>query len=164
MLEFLIQTWYVPLARRYIFIHAHETSWHYKRNVFEQIHRLTLSPYFREHDYGAVFPSYDLYHGRDMSEEMYFYVYHNTSMPPHTIDEDNLRPCCSTFFVDSDLVRLRTAQEYRLIISRLRQWSRENPTFNGWLPSVFCSRIMEYTWHILLSNRTSIPRLPKDLE
>jgi hypothetical protein len=164
MLEFLIQIWDSSVARKYIFIHAHETAHHYRRSVFDQIHQLIRSDYFRENRYGAVFPEYGRGHGRDMTESMYGYIYHNTSMPPRMIDKDNFRPSCSTFFVDSDLVRTRTVDEYQLIISRLRQWSRENPRRKLGDAAYYCSRILEYTWHILLANLTNIPPLPADLD
>jgi hypothetical protein len=97
-----------------------------------------------------------------MDESQYQYMFHNTSMPPHMIDANNLFPCCATFFVDSDLVRTRSKDEYLLIISRLRQWSKEHPRVRNQEPAVYCGRVMEYTWHILLTNRTNIPQLPSN--
>jgi hypothetical protein len=160
ILEFLIEVWDRPRARRYIFVHAHETSWHYPQSVFDQIHRIKLSRYFRKNKFGAVFPIYIEGHGGLMDESQYQYVYQNTSMPLRMINDNNFYPCCATFFVDSDLVRTRSKFEYGLIISRLRQWSREHSTFRNRKPAVFCGRVMEYTWHILLTNQTFIPELP----
>jgi hypothetical protein len=141
-------------------IHAHEKSWHYHRSVFDQINDIKFSRYFQENKFGAIFPFYIQGHGNVMDEGQYRYVYHGTSMPPHMIDKTNFYPCCATFFMDSYLVRNRPKKEYRLIISRLRQWSREHSSFQRREPAFFCGRVMEYTWHILLANQTQIPELP----
>jgi hypothetical protein len=160
MLTFLIDNYDQPRARKYIFIHAHETSWHYRRPVFDQIHQVIASDYFRQTPYGAIFPIYNRGKGGAMSPSMYRYIYQNTSMPRHIIEKENFRPCCATFFVDSELVRTRAKKEYETIRSSLRQWSRENSRPGGHDPAFYCGRVMEYTWHILLSNKSNIPPLP----
>jgi hypothetical protein len=162
MLEFFMKVYDRPLARKYIFIHAHEKSRHYPRNVFDQIRDVVRSDYFRQNQYGAIFPVYNRGPGGGINEEMYRAVYMNTSMPPRRIKRNNFRPCCGTFFVDSDLIRTRKREEYDYLRSRLRQFH-----FLGMKvidsPNVDCARVMEYTWHILLTNRTYIPPLPKSV-
>jgi hypothetical protein len=170
MLTFFIEHYDRPLARKYIFIHAHETSWHYRRLVFDQIREIVATDYFKQNSFGDVFPVHCRGKGRIMTESMYRYVYRNTSMPPHTIQTHNHRPCCATFFVDSSLVHTRSKHEYRTIRSRLRQWSRDHPILYRRVgnrtrrvhPAFYCGRTMEYTWHLLLANRTHIPSLPSD--
>jgi hypothetical protein len=163
MLEFFMQVYDSRLAQKYIFIHGHERSWHHTRPVFEQIHELVSSTYFKQNQYGAVFPFYNNGHGDMMNEEMYAAIYVNTSMPPKMIDENNTRPCCATFFVDANLIHTRKKEEYVFLRERLRNYSIYKPVVGMGNPNMDCGRIMEYTWHILLTNRTTIPPLPEPL-
>jgi hypothetical protein len=163
MLEFLIKTWDQPLAHKYIFVHAHEFSWHYPRSVFSQIQDLIKTSYFRDNDIGGVFPDFREGPYEPEMDAIYEYVFRNTSMPPKLYQKWNNRPCCSTFFVNSDLVRTRGVDEYKLIISRLRQWSRENPNAYGRDAAYFCSRILEYNWHVMLTTRSNVTALPHEL-
>ena len=39
-----------------IFAHGHETAWHYKTPLGEQLKRLTESSYFTEQEFGGVYP------------------------------------------------------------------------------------------------------------
>jgi hypothetical protein len=160
MLNFLIDHYDDPLARKYIFLHGHERSWHYFRPVFDQVHNVIGLDYFRKNEYGAMFPVYITGPGSVMSESMYTSIYANTTMPARPIIKDNFYPCCATFFIDSRLVRTRPKFEYELVRARLRQWSRDHPIYNRRVASVYCGRVMEYTWHILLANRSAIPAMP----
>jgi hypothetical protein len=163
MIDFLISVYDHPLAKKYIFIHAHELSGHYPRSIFDQIHDLVSSTYFQENQYGGVFGFYNCGYGHMMRKEMYEAIYFSTSMPPKMIDEDNFRPCCATFFMDANLVHTRKKAEYGLLRQRMRDY-----TTNKHVPVIAdrntdCSRVMEYTWHILLANRTNITGLPDSL-
>jgi hypothetical protein len=160
ILTFLIDHYNRPLARKYIFIHAHERSWHYRRPVFDQIRELIATDYFAQNSYGGVFRVHCRGKGKLMTEAMYRYIYGNTSMPLDPSPANSSRPCCGTFFIDSTLVQMRPKKEYRTIRARLREWSREYHRRGLRDPGFYCSRTMEYTWHTLLANRTSIPMLP----
>jgi hypothetical protein len=95
-----------------------------------------------------------------MDEPMYNSIYGNTTMPARRIINNTFYPCCSTFFVDSRLVQTRPKFEYELVRARLRQWSRDYRFDKKEGPAAYCGRVMEYTWHILLANRSAIPTMP----
>jgi hypothetical protein len=157
MLNFFIQNYDRPLARKYIFLHAHETSRHYPRPVFDQVHEVTSLDYFRRNQFGAIFPRYC--NGSGMYHEVYAEIFANTTMPPTSISSNNVRPCCATFFVDSRLVQTRAKSEYELIRTRLRNWSKQHPSYAGGDAAYFCGRVMEWNWHILLANRSDVPKI-----
>jgi hypothetical protein len=163
MIDFFISVYDNALARKYIFIHAHERSWHYPRPVFDQIHDVVSSTYFRDNEYGSIFDAHNSDHGDMMTEEMYEAIYFNTSMPATMIEKDNFRPCCATFFMDAKLVHTRKKAEYVLLRQRMRHYTTNRPIWGTGRPNTDCGRIMEYTWHILLTNRTNIPLLPASL-
>jgi hypothetical protein len=50
MLNFLIDHYDNPLAAKHIFLHAHETAWHYFRPVFDQIRDVIALDYFRNNE------------------------------------------------------------------------------------------------------------------
>jgi hypothetical protein len=160
MLTFLIQNYDHPRAYKYIFLHAHETAWHHSRPAFDQVHELISLDYFRRNQFGAVFPVYIEGHGNMMSKQMYHDIYANTTMPPTPISKNNFRPCCATFFVDSNLIQTRAKSEYELIRTRLRHWSQKYPSHARRNAAFFCGRVMEYTWHLLLANQSDIPKMP----
>lgn len=159
MLNFLINTYDAPLAKKYIFAHGHDLSWHYMVNFFDVLEELMGTNYFSNREFGGV------YNGRDSgscgwkesswANPLYKWVYHGTSMPEKPTAVRNYRPCCSTFWMNSTLVHTRQKWEYVVIRDRLRQWSREHMNITRG-PAYYCGRTMEYTWHILLFNESYI--------
>jgi hypothetical protein len=160
-LSFVIDYYDQPLADKYIFVHAHDRSWHYDTDLFTAIARLRKSRYFLTNSYGGVFRNHwgigawgRRLHGV-WARGLYAEIFGNTTMPRRPIWAHNQYPCCATFFMNSRLVKTRQKSEYILLRWRLRQWSRKWSMVKP-NPAHYCGRTMEWTWHILFSNRTYI--------
>lgn len=160
LLNFLIDTYDAPLAKRYVFAHGHDFSWHYRVRFFDALNIILKSEYYKTRNFGGIYGLF--FHNRSCgpgeegwADDLYRWIYKGTSMPEDPIMYNNLRPCCSTFWLDSKLIHTRQKWEYVLIRDRLRQWSTEHMNLNKG-PGYYCSRTMEYTWHILLSNQSYI--------
>ena len=151
-----------PLADKYIFAHGHDTSWHYQGDFFDALESLLDSAYFRKMKYGGVFRGQYASGAWGENEEwwarpLYKYVFANTSMPPEPVEEHNQRPCCATFWLNSELVRNRKKEEYIEMRDKLRQWSRTHQDANP-DPAWYCGRTMEYNWHIIFTKKAYVDR------
>ena len=160
-LNFIIDHYDSQIAHKYIFIHAHRTSWHYKEDVFKRIKKLVDSEYFVKEQYNALFP--EMWCGEPASvenmdkiyQEMAPFVFSKTSM----LDDykgSKPMPCCASFAVDSNLFYTRTKEEYIQIRENLKIWSK-NSTEK--IPGDYCSRLMEWTWHILFTKKKTIQKI-----
>ena len=166
MLNFMIATYDHPLADKYVFLHGHENSWHYRPNIFEQTHKLLNTSYFWNEDFGGVYRRF--YTVGPQSFEpwawpIYSYVFDNTTMAPDTANRrpaKNHHPCCATFFTKSSLIQRRPKSDYIRIVERLREWSRRHKHWGRRGPAVFCGTVLEWSWHLLLTNKTRIPVPP----
>jgi hypothetical protein len=161
-LNFVIDNYDSNLADKYIFVHGHDRAWHYQGSVLTAIGTLINTRYFRNQNFGGLFKAE--YAGGACGEgesgwagPLYRFLFANTSMPTQMVTESNQRPCCGTFWMNSELVRTRPKEEYVLIRDRLREWSKENMDRT---PSAawFCGRMMEYNWHILFANTSYISK------
>ena len=64
-------------------------------------------------------------------------------------------PCCATFFVKTKQIRKRSKEEYIKIFQNLLEWIKYNKDMQ-----FYCSRLFEFTWHILFTNNYEIPLPP----
>lgn len=162
MLNFIIANYETPLAHKYVFIHGHEKSWHYRQPIYTQLQKIMATSYFDTEDYGGIYGECYTPGPRPGGEQswalpIYKYVFANTSMARDA--RVGTCPCCGTFFMKSSLTHTRPKSEYILIRDNLRRWSREH--LHVPLGAAFrCSRVMEWTWHILFANKTNIPKAP----
>lgn len=167
MLDFLINNYEKPLAHKYIFIHGHDRAWHHPTSIFTQLRYLINSSYFQNQEFGGI---YNQFYARGCwgpkeahwAGPLYEYLFRDTSMPQEQNCKENQRPCCATFFMSSSLTQTRPKSEYILIRDRLRQWSREHVAISKG-PAYYCGRSLEYTWHILLANKSFIPKNPMEM-
>jgi hypothetical protein len=182
-LNFVISNYDYPPAKRYIFVHGHETSWHYPRSIFREVERIINTEYWRQNTYGAVYPHLIgpwCAETQTWAVPFYKYLYHGTSMPTEAPVSGTRWPCCGTFWVNSLQTRVRRKDEYILIRDRLIEWSLQvnNPRHEpvnrtlgivqhfpqmsgsrssaGW----YCSRIAEFTWALLLANISIVKQPP----
>jgi hypothetical protein len=182
-LNFLISRYDDPSAKRYIFVHGHETSWHYPRSVFREIERLMQTDYWHLNTYGAVYPHLIGKWCRETQTwavPFYKYLFNGTSMPAEAPVAGTRWPCCATFWVDSLQTRVRRKEEYILIRDRLIEWSLQfndpkhrpaNRTLgivSHFPPTTkkrssarwYCGRIAEFTWALLLANISIVKEPP----
>lgn len=160
-LNFMIHQYYHPLARVYFFSHGHEFSWHLDRSILTTINR-----YVHSKCTDSLFPfggfSRNFLYNREISkgrlpgepphvyDDLAYNIFKNTSIPQKQIIKNNVYPCCSTFYVGSNMIRNRPLSDYIQIRDHLREWSKKHITIpHG--PAYFCGRIMEYYWHILFT-------------
>jgi hypothetical protein len=159
-LNFIISHYDRPIADKYIFAHGHDTSWHYQGNFWDALDSLLTSTYFRKLKYGGVFRG-NYFTGPWGEDEaswarpLHEFVFAGTSMPPKPIEENNQRPCCATFWLNSELVWSRKKEEYIVMRDRLREWSRMNEGMEP-NPAYYCGRTMEYSWHIIFTKKAFV--------
>lgn len=159
-LKFIIDHYEKPLADIYIFIHGHETAWHYTSPVTEAIERLVHSTYVEENTFGGLecFWNYipAIIKSNPIVNELYDYFFSGTSISTNP-QEYWSYPCCSTFFVHSNSIKLRKLDEYKSWFSRIQTWSRRfgnnHPEKD---PAVYCGRIFEGLWNVILGNVTYV--------
>jgi hypothetical protein len=167
-LNFLIDYYDEQLADRYFFAHAHDRCWHFRGSFFDQLEQVQKTPYYMNGTFGGLLNA--RWEGGACGggalptmTPIYDYVYNGTTMPQHPVVHNNHRPCCATFWMKAELVRMRKKEELIGIRDRYRKWAIEHqskrPSANWW-----CSRVAEWTWHILLTNTTFIraPVLGRD--
>jgi hypothetical protein len=161
-LNFIIENYERPIAKKYIFAHGHDTSWHYQGDFFDALESLLNSTYFRKMKYGGVFRGNYFTGPWGENEEkwarpLYKFIFKNTSMPKEPVVERNQRPCCATFWLNSELVWSREKSEYVEMRDRLREWSKRNAGVKP-DPAYFCGRTMEYSWHIIFTKRAFVDK------
>ena len=155
-LQLIVDNYDKPVAKKFIFIHAHNLSWHYKTDIHKVIPKLLDSKELYEMDYGSI--NHFLYQYRPYwvtSKKLnraFVKMYHDTPMMKYHSNEKWRYlwfTCCGSFFVNSRLFKLRPKSFYQTLIHRLRYYSIEDPvTFAGYP----CSRLIEYTWHVLFTD------------
>lgn len=146
---------YDDLEGKLIFIHGHEYSWHYRKSVFSTVKRRIKDKQFKSDSFGTIYPTllhtYIPWKIKPIYKHLFYYIYHNTSMMKYFNINITRFYCCATFFVDASNFKLRPRYQYQLFIDRLINYSKSYPN-----PAPFCGRLMEYTWHLLLSNQPMI--------
>lgn len=141
---------YYDEHRKFFFVHAHEFSFHYNKSIFRVVKDRIISPEFQKDLYG---PLYVKIWGTKVKwksgpyRSLFKEIYHNTTMMEYYNINSTTFPCCGTFFVDSSLFRSRPRDEYLTYIERLQSFSRRHPEKKY---SLFCGRLTEYTWHLML--------------
>lgn len=159
-LKFIIDHYQKPLADIYIFIHGHETSWHYPTPITEAIDQLSSSKYIEENAFGGLecFWNYvpAIIQSNPVFNELYNYFFSGTtiSVVPQMFWS---YPCCSTFFVHSKSIKLRQLDEYKSWFSMIQTWSRKFANNNpGKDPAIYCGRVFEGLWNVVLANVTYV--------
>ena len=150
LLDFLYN-WYDNLTEETIvFSHAHLKSWHID-NIEDAIFSTQNTPYWKTHSFGGFANGlWKRCCDNIAFQDIYPYLFNGTTMP-RVWDRFSTYPCCSTFFVKTNQIRMRPKENYRRIFLNLQKWVEMNPNL-GW----HCSRVFEYTWHILLGQKTQI--------
>lgn len=146
---------YNDLDGKMVFVHGHEFSWHYKQSVFTQVRNRIESQQFRQDDYGTIYPhllhQYVPWRTHKLYRELFYDIFHNTSMMKYYNLPSTRFYCCATFFVDVKNFKLRPRYEYKLFIERLKNYSHHH--INAAIP---CGTLLEYTWHLLLGDKPLI--------
>ena len=153
-LKFIYENYDLPAAKKFIFIHGHNTSWHHPVSIYTVINNLLRTKQFYEMDYGSVnhffYQTYVHWVKIEKFRKMFLHVYHDTPMMKFYNTSIVWFPCCATFFVDSKLFKTRSKEFYRELIHRYRDYSVEDPDP---YTSYYCGQLLEYTWHIIFTDK-----------
>jgi hypothetical protein len=137
ILSFIISSYGQLQQKKLIFCHAHDNSWHLgERSIWFHIDHLVRTDYFWESSFGNVMRCYitDIFFRpndeglrcqmdedtwwMNMTDIAYFLFAGTTFMNvPWT---SWASPCCSTFFMNSDLILKHPKEDYVILLKRLR--------------------------------------------
>lgn len=158
MLDYFIDFYGEFRAEKLIFIHGHETSWHYRTSVIDVINRMIKSEMFWKTDYGAIYKEI-CWHRNEIAENqdgwwtqqrnLYKIVYANTSIMKYISGYNLSNPCCATFYINSSLITNNPLSLYITVRDRLIKWTSDQLDQNK-SPQI-CSYFMEFTWNMLLN-------------
>lgn len=157
MLDYLIEFYGKFQTRKLIFIHGHEKSWHYKSSIIDVINSLIKTENFRSNEYGGLFR--ETWHHQNVFtlndhdgleyQQMYRDIYGNTSVFRFFKGNRIAFPCCSTFYINTELIDNNPLSLYEIVRERLVMWA-SNRFFNNLTP-VYCSYFMEFSWNLLFN-------------
>lgn len=157
MLEFFIEFYGRFPAEKFVFIHGHEKSWHYRSSVIDVINRLVNTSSYKNNDYGGLYrgwwhynTDFNSYDERGSTlQQMFKEVYGGTSVFKYFRGHHISFPCCSTFYIDSSLINKNPLSLYKQVHERLIRWS-ENRIANN-QSAILCGYLMEYSWNMLFN-------------
>jgi hypothetical protein len=138
MIRFFGDYWGRFRRTKLIFAHAHDRSYHYPGGtIWDYIDRLVQTEYFRTHEFGNVigggsflgvaFRKSGNTTWAQMDSDTWWmnmtdyalFLFRNTSFMGVPWTEWHM-PCCSTFFMDSELIMRHPQWEYRILMERIR--------------------------------------------
>lgn len=157
-LDFIINNYDRTPADIIVWAHAHDTSWHYRRNFWDQLQGLVGSEYFETVPMGGV---YDVWSWEPRRENKWYrrafpYLYAGTTMNNIEMMYNASHPCCSSYFFKWELVWNRPLSDYKLLREQSIQWSRRaSQRLRN--PGGICGRVTEYNWHFMFLNKTTMP-------
>lgn len=177
ILDFIVDQYDKPLAKKYIFIHDHDISWHYKTDIWDRLNYIVTTHYFDEREYGGIYCKY-WFTGYDRSE---IYPINNAqtiddavkelkiikSSTDDYVERKDIFPCCNTFFVNPKLFYKYKSVTYTKLHKRLRKLVIN--TFNEygsikdqhvWSSNWYGGIWLEAFWHDLFGYKI-VPLPPK---
>lgn len=145
-------------------MHGHIHSWHYINPLSRTMNKLINSKYIKEESFGG-FQCYWNYAPTILIDKTYMKLF-NILFKKTSVKIDEFGnwsyPCCGTFFVHTDQIKLKPKSEYIQMIENLKEWSERDIAFKkeyGNQYDGYCGRIYEMMWHRILST-TSYVKLP----
>ena len=152
-LKFFIRNYDAPMARKFIFIHDHNTSWHYRVSIYRIIKNLLHTKEFYQMDFGSVNHHFIQRKVHWVVQAPYRrgfkLLYENTPIYKYLNYNKTWFPCCGTFFVKAYKFRTQTKELYHELIKRCGHYSRIEPER---FKVMICAHILEFTWHLRLND------------
>lgn len=155
MFDFLIEYYGKFKADKIIFIHGHERAWHYKRSVINVINTITKTEKFWNNEYGGLYKI--RWHSNSVFtsnctqglvyQQMYKEIYGDTSINQYFPGYKVEFPCCSTFYISTELIMKNPLSLYITVRDRLINWSKTRIANNQ--STKFCGYFMEFSWNLL---------------
>jgi hypothetical protein len=138
-------------ADRLIFVHGHDRSRHYAKEIWGSIDRLIRTDFFWTHDFGGVVghsiittsfrprvPGPGIATGTSKRgrwvnmDGLVEFLFKGTSLSNATVNQPDWRtPCCATMWMSPKLLLTRTSEEYDLILKRMH-WLGRNHSLEMW--------------------------------
>lgn len=181
MIDFFLKFYNNPIASKYIFIHSHDTSWHYKTNVFDRINYIVNTKYYKNNEYGGIFCKYN-YFGIDKNDLLnmegvrpvddYLKQFKEVKYAIDTqIEEKHMSPCCSTFFITPNIIKSQTFDFYRklkihlmnYVIMKSNNNENDDEVFNH---NRWAAIWLESMWHQLFNAKRVVfpPKCEVEIE
>jgi hypothetical protein len=172
-------------VERIIFCHEHERSWHYPISIWKIISRVIKTRFFWTSDFGNVVSGTYITtsFNRDRTGEICTvttgvgswirmsviveFLFENTSISRESFKHPIWKtPCCSTFFIDPEILLKRTREEYDSILDRIH-WLASHPEAGIWQEATNHTRfsakdiahnamvgwVVERSWTMLLTGK-----------
>lgn len=166
LLEFFVDHYYNDLASTYVITDDHVKHWHHE-NILKGILNAIKHNYFDTYDYNGYFDywneenftknsTWDLQFPPNSFYELMDYFYNDTNVDWKGY---NSYPACTTFFVKSNLIRSRSIDFYKKLISKGRKWSKKH---SNWKPNpgFYCGRVFEYSFHLIFKKNKTVEMPP----
>lgn len=156
-IKFIIDNYDIPLAEIYLFIHGHSKSWHYIQPIERMIGELYKSnnDYLSKELFGGIecVWNYCPTLSGNVLSSIFVDLFKNTSIPSEIPNKFSY-PCCSSFFVSSNSLRIRSKDEYIALLDNMEKWSinNYNKTYIRNDPGNVCGRVYEMMWNRILSS------------
>lgn len=164
-LKFIIDNYDIPLAEIYIFVHGHIKSWHYIQPIERMIGELLNSydNYLSKEDYGGIecVWNYCPTLTGNVVNNIFIDLFSNTSIPSKVPSAFSY-PCCSSFFVNSKSLKIRSKDEYITLLNNMERWSVDNynKSYSKSNPGIICGRVYEMMWNRIFSNVELVKKPP----
>ena len=157
-LNFIIENYYRKPADIIVWAHAHDRSWHYRVNFWDQIEGLIGSEYFETVPMGGV---YDVWSWEPRESNWWYKMafpdmYRGTTMENMTDTFNGSHPCCSSYFFKWELIWTRPKSDYVKLRDQSIKWSRKMS--RKWRnPGGVCGRVTEYNWNLMFYRKKVMP-------
>lgn len=173
MLDFFTEVYDKPLAKKYIFVHNHDTSYHYQIDIWERLNYINKTDYFWKRDYGGLYCQFITFRNECGTREGDLFWYNkfkaiedyiiekrimNKSMQYYLENEGEF-PASSTFFVTQELIRRNPIELYQNIRKGLIEYISDHR--NDGSVNKNAGIYSEYMWMILFTDEIQVP-LPPD--
>lgn len=167
MIDFFMKYYDKPLAKKYIFIHAHDTSWHYLTDIWDRLDYIVTTDYYKNNDFGSIFCMYN-YFGLDENDKLNMIGvkpvddYLKKFGIPFTIEtqikEKHMSPCCSTFFITPEVIQYQKYDFWRIlkihlvdyVIMKTNNNPEDDEAFNH---NRWAAIWLESMWHQLFNRK-----------
>lgn len=164
MLDFIIKQYNNKGKNKYIFIHDHVKSWHYKESVYDRLYYLKKKNYINRIKFGGLYCMYlkfgcnrfyDLMFNKTYEIDKYMRIngFINISIL-QLYTKKYTFPCCATFIVDKSRIVKHPRVFYIKLRKGLREYVLKNRNKNK-----LAGNYMEYMWSIIFGIR-NIPYPP----
>lgn len=157
MLDFLIKVYNKKGKNKYIFIHDHITSWHYKESIYNRINYLKKTKYINNVKFGGIYCLYLKFNSKrhydylfNKTYEIDKYMRYNNFINISILQlytEKYAFPCCSTFIVDNSRIIKHPLKQYIKIRKGLSKYSID------FMKNRMSGMYMEYMWSIIFGIR-----------